>query len=94
MPHGLSCGLVLGDYVLGCHTCVIVLQWGSILRFGVMRRELVPCHLVRCRVHIGVVVLVDPGSASGLFIFRYAWGSFALAALHLEVVDLVEWWSC
>ena len=81
-----------------CYNCVLVAQWGSILRFGVMRGALFPCHPYV--VHIGVVVLVGTHSevAQGNILeyppYGMSWRSSDLASLHLEVVALVEWQSC
>ena len=78
----------------GFYTCVIVSQWSSLLSFSALQRSLVPCHM--CVVHIGVVVFVGPPSevAQGPLLkyppSEIVWGSFSIAALHLEVVDLVE----
>ena len=78
-----------------CYNCVLVAQWGSILRFGVMRRALVPCHL--CVVRIRVLVLVGtPSEVAHGPIMEYtpsemAWGSSSLEPFYLDVVALVEW---
>ena len=81
-----------------CYTCVIVAQWGSIFRFGVLIGAYVPCHPYAVR--IGVVFLVGTHSevAQGNILeyppYGMSWGSSDLASLHLEVVALVEWQSC
>ena len=79
----------------GCYTCVLVAQWGSILRFGMMRMALVPRHL--CVVRIRVLVLVGtPSEVAHGPIIEYTptdmeWGSSSLAPFYLDVVSLVEW---
>ena len=78
----------------GCYNCILVVQWGYPLHFGVLWGALIPCHL--CWVCVGVAVLVGlplEVAQGPLLYYRpleIAWGSSDLAALYLEVVDTVE----
>ena len=98
MTQGFPLGLVLEDGVHVCYTCVLMLQWGSLLRFSVLRGELFSCQ--PCTVSVGVAVLVDPplevaqGRLLEYTLLDMALGAATLAEMHLEVAAISELQTC